>query len=298
VTLLRTRAALGLAAALLLAPAITAGFDLGGAALKAWEKRDAIIKTSKALRKGFADLTAEEEYYIGRAVAARLLADYKPVEDKARTAYLNTVGQMLAAYSERPETFAGYHFLLVRSDEINAFAAPGGFVLVTTGLYGLARNEEELAAVLAHEIAHVSLRHGLRAIKSANLTEAFTIIGTEAAKEYTRGQIAKLTSIFESSIDDVVKNMVSSGYSRDQEYAADKEAARILYRAGYNPAGLPGLLEAMRDTPRAATKTGFYATHPVPAERLARVEETIQDQKLDGATAAPRTSRFGKYAIK
>ncbi len=75
------------------------------------------------------------------------------------------LGQSLVIFSDRPETFGGYHFLLLDSNEINAFAAPGGLILVTRGMLQCCANEDELAAVLAHEIAHVEKKHGLTAIK-------------------------------------------------------------------------------------------------------------------------------------
>jgi len=264
---------------------------------KAWSKKDTITKGATALRKGFTELTDQEEYFIGRAVAARILADYKPVKDEGKNRYINSVGQTLARYSSRPETFAGYHFMLVQSSEVNAFAAPGGFVLISTGLYGKITTEEQLAAVLAHEIAHVTLKHGLGAIKSANLTQAFTIIGTEAAMKYAPAQLATLTSAFEGSIDDVVNKMVVSGYSRGQEYDADSEALKIAYRAGYDPAGLVQFLQSLAGFARHGGGVGFYKTHPPADERAEKAARIIKKEKLTGAEEKARTQRFAKYAL-
>ncbi|MBI5814041.1 MAG: M48 family metalloprotease [Nitrospinae bacterium] len=275
-----------------------ASFDIGDVLMKGLEKKDAIIKTTQALRKGFTDLTEEEEYYIGRSVAAKILNDYKPADDAARTEYVNTLGQTLARFSSRPETYAGYHFLLIKSDEVNAFAAPGGFIFITTGLYSKLRNEEQLACVLAHEISHVTLKHGLGAIKSSRLTEAFTIIGTEAVKEYSSSQIAQLTTAFEGTIDDIVNKMVVNGYSRSQEFEADEEAVKVAYRAGYNPAGLTEFLATLSEESKGEKDLGFYKTHPPASDRKSNAEKVIKGKKLEGEDDPARTKRFSKYQAR
>jgi predicted Zn-dependent protease len=294
----RLAASLAAAAGLLaLGPVPARAIDLFKALGTVVEHKDAIVKTGAALRKGFTDLTPQEEYYLGRAVAARILSQYPAHEDDARTRYLNTLGQVLARASSRPETFGGWHFLLLDSDEVNAFAAPGGFVFVTRGLYSTCATEEQLAAVLAHEVSHVTLRHGTGAIKNERLTEAFTIIGTTAVKEYSGGQLAQLTTAFEGSINDIANKMIVSGYSQGQEYLADAEAARVAWRAGYNPAGLIEFLEALREKGKKAGKKGFFSTHPPPGERLTRAKTAIKGDKLSGETDADRTQRFSKYAL-
>jgi beta-barrel assembly-enhancing protease len=291
-------AAGAVAATLLLAPRpAKAGLDLFKALGTVVEHQDAIIKTGEALRKGFSDLTPREEYYLGRAVSAHILGQYRVLADDDRTRYLNTLGQVIARASSRPETFGGWHFLLLDTDEVNAFAAPGGFVFVTRGLYATCSTEEQLAAVLAHEVSHVTLRHGLGAIKNERLTEAFTILGTTAVKEYSKGQLQQLTTAFEGSINDIANQMIVSGYSQGQEYSADAEAARNTWRAGYDPAGLTEFLKALREKGRQGASKGFFSTHPPPGERLARAGASIEADKLAGQTDPVRTRRFSKYAL-
>ena len=292
--------AAGAAAAALLSVPLSAAakLDLFKALGTAIEHQEAIVKTGEALRKGFSDLTPQEEYYLGRAVAARILGEYRALGgDDDRTRYLNTLGQVLARASSRPETFGGWHFLLLDTDEVNAFAAPGGLVFVTRGLYATCSTEEQLAAVLAHEVSHVTLRHGLGAIKNERLTEAFTIIGTTAVKEYSSGQLQQLTTAFEGSINDIANRMIVSGYSQGQEYAADAEAARVAWRAGYDPAGLTEFLAALREKGKQGATKGFFSTHPPPGERLTRAESSIKAEKLAGQADAVRTQRFSRYAL-
>jgi predicted Zn-dependent protease len=131
--------------------------------------RQSIVKTSEALRSTFADITDEEEYYIGRSVAALILSYYPAYENEALTSYINTVGQAVVFSSARPEIYAGYHFLILDTDEVNAMAAPGGFIFISKGLLRRCANEEMLAAILAHEVGHVCAKHGLQSIKKSRL---------------------------------------------------------------------------------------------------------------------------------
>jgi len=281
-----------------LAAAAATALVLAGCATavqKVIEHGEGIINTARALRKGFENLTPSEEHYLGRAVSAHMLGIYPLREDEKRTRYLNRVGGLLARASSRPETFGGYHFALVESPEVNAFAAPGGFIVVTTGLFGLCRSEEQLAAVLAHEVAHTTLQHGLKAIKSSHLTEAFTILGGEVAKEYTPAEISKLTEVFAGSIDDIVNRLVESGYSRDQEYEADAEALRIARRAGYDPRGMTEFLAALSARTADGGDKGFFRTHPPAKDRLGKVEEALGAGR--GTADAARTKRFAQFAL-
>jgi predicted Zn-dependent protease len=228
----------------------------------------AITRSAAAVEKTWQDLTPEQEYYIGRAVAAQVLQSYLPLDQAQANNYLNLLGQSLAVFSDRPETFGGYHFLLLDSDEINAFAAPGGLILVTRGMVRCCRNEDELAAVLAHEICHVTKKHGLAAIKQGRLTSAFTIIAAESAKQAGSEQLANLTREFEGSVSDVVMTLTTSGYSRKQEGSADAGAVALLRRAGYPEAAMITMLQRMSERLRDAGGLGFAKTHPSAQSRI------------------------------
>jgi predicted Zn-dependent protease len=234
-----------------------------------------LLKTSvTAVSRSFKEITPEQEYYIGRAVGATIMSQYRPYHEPKLTAYLNLVGQTLAQSSDLPETYNGYHFMVLDTDEINAFAAPGGLIFVSRGLLRCCRNEEALAAVLAHEIGHVELRHGLMAIQSARLTEALTTIGLEGAKTYGGEQLASLTRNFEGSIGDIVKTLVVNGYSQVQEFEADQAAVKILGRVGYPPAGLLDMLGEMKNRLKPG-RPDFSKTHPSPEARMAEVEKQV-----------------------
>jgi predicted Zn-dependent protease len=255
---------------------------------------DAIVQTGTVLRKTFSDITEEEEYYIGRSVAALILSHYSVYENKAMTDYVNTVGTAVSYYSERPETYGGYHFLILDTDEVNALSAPGGLIFITKGLLKRCTNEEMLASVLAHEIAHVTAKHGLRSIKNSRLIEAFGIIGEQAVQKYGSEQLQKLTAVFEGALGDVVETLIERGYDRKYEYEADINAVQTALNTGYNPFGLRDFLATMTvDFPESEDK-GWFKTHPRAEDRIARVE-----REIDGISDLPiveksRVDRFLK----
>ena len=235
---------------------------------------DSLKKTTIAVARSFQDITPEQEYYIGRAVGAVILEKYRPFQDESAITYVNVLGQTLANASDRPETFGGYHFLILDSDEINAFAAPGGLIFITRGMLACCRNEGALAAVLAHEIGHVQSKHGLQAIKKSRITTALTTIGVEGTKTFAGEGLATLTQTFGESITDITKTLVNNGYSREFEREADRSAILILERVGYNPNGLVDMLREM-DKRLKPGGLDFAKTHPAPKNRIEDISSVI-----------------------
>lgn len=258
------------------------------------EDAQAIVKTAEVLRSTFADITEEEEYYIGRATAALILAKYKPYRNEALNAYVNAMGTALSYYSDRPETYAGYHFLVLDTDEVNAMAAPGGFIFVTKGLIKRCGDEETLAAILAHEIGHVAERHGLQSIKKSRLIDAFKVLGNEASQRLDSEELTKLTGLFEGVLGDVVETLVERGYDRKFEYEADKLALSCAVRTGYSPGGLAEFLVGMEEQKPSGPAAGWFKTHPSPADRLARVKTGTAALGAAPAKLDVRTVRFAQ----
>ena len=254
------------------------------------EEAESIRRGAGAVSRAFEQLTPEQEYYIGRSVTASILATYPPLEQEQATDYITTMGRALALFSNRPETFGGWHFLIMDTDEVNAFAAPGGFILLSRGMLKCATNEDELAAVIAHEIAHVEKEHGLRAIRQSRWTTAFTILGTESATQLGGRELAQLTTAFEGAISDVTATLMTSGYSRSLEREADDAAIAILQRAGYNPAALISMLQNM-ETQLGNDQRGFASTHPSPRDRIRDIEKRLPTRQPVIAHPA-REARF------
>jgi len=259
--------------------------------------RDAIVKTSKVIRQTFGDITEEEEYYIGRTVAAIILSRYPAYENNTLTSYMNTLGNAVAVYSDRPETYAGYHFLILDTEEVNALSAPGGFIFISKGLLKRCQDEETLACILAHEVGHVSAKHGLQSIKKSRLVDAFRLLGQEAAQRYTPEKLAQLTNIFEGVLGDIVEKLVEKGYDRKYEYEADKLGAMTATRTGYNAQGLLDFLLTMAAEEGKAGLKGWFQTHPSAKDRMSRVTKEMAKLGQLPTKQAVRTNRF-QTAIK
>lgn len=270
---------------------------LGSTGYVTADQAKGIFSAGEKLVKSQEELTPEQEYYLGRAVSAKLLATYTPDSRRAVEAYINKVGGAVAAVSDLPETFGGYHFVIVESPTINAVSAPGGFVYVSTGFLKMLPDEDALAAVLAHEIAHVVKRHGVNAISNANLFAALTEFSQQSASVAASNvsspiDLGPMTSMLSESVTGVVDTLLNKGFDRKQEYAADLYAAELLQRAGYNPGALLGVLELLK-VHTAQSSDGWFATHPEPEDRIEELKDDFSFPE-GGVSAPVRTARFKK----
>ena len=260
------------------------------------QQGESIKKAGSAVGKTFESITPEQEYYIGRTVGAVVLNQYKPLNNAAANHYLNVLGQTLAQFSDKPETFGGYHFLIMETDDVNAFSAPGGLIFISRGMIRCCQNEDALAAVLAHEIGHVELQHGLQAISKSRMTSALTILATESAKSFGGKELAQLTEAFEGSIADITSTMMNNGYSREYERQADRVAVTILQRSGYDPNGLTAMLTQMKKQLKPGGHD-FAKTHPSPDSRIKDIAKWIGPVK-PVVSSTVRQARFQAAAGK
>ena len=261
-----------------------------GAGVISGSQAESIRKSAKAVSRSAEEFTPEQEYYIGRTVGAVVLGKYPAYDQSAANEYVNVIGQTLAQASDLPAIFGGYHFLVLDSNDINAFATPSGLIFVTRGLLRCCKNEDALAAVLAHEIGHIQLRHGMEAIEKARVTEALTTLAMEGAKTLGSREVAALTETFGGTISDITGTLINKGYARSSEYAADQAAVALLRRVGYNPNGLVEMLTLMKKNLKAGG-LDFAKTHPAPDDRI----KEIQKKGLAYAAVpapAPRQKRF------
>jgi len=248
------------------------------------------IKAERAARP----ITEREEYYIGRGVAARILSQYKVYHHPETIWYLNHIGSTLAINSGRPYIYGGFHFAVLDTEEINAFACPGGIIFITRGMLNVVHSEDELAGVVAHEIGHVTQKHGLKAISKARWTQVVTTLGMEAAREYTGAQLDSLIGLFEGTIDDVFQTLVVKGYGRGDEYEADKLAIACLQASGYDPTEFRNLLESLNGC-QEKESGGIFSTHPNMVDRIAK---TKKDLRVTERSLLPpeRIARFKRVA--
>jgi predicted Zn-dependent protease len=258
------------------------------------KKGSDVAKTAfKAIKSLTEEMTPEQEYWVGRSIATNIMAkaDYKS-QDKAAiadgrleglTAYVNSVGNVVAAAAmgthrdgDRPAPVAGWHFVVLDSDQINAFASPGGFVFVTAAAVKLAKSEDELAGILGHEIAHVVRGHALGNIKKSRYAsvsaDALHAAGSAALSPE---QVNQLTELMGGMIDDTIQAMFVKGYSRDTEFEADDLGVKFASAAGYDPQGMTRFLGSLAKS-QDTGKGGFYDTHPKASDRLGKLSGTVK----------------------
>lgn len=213
---------------------------------------------------------------------------------------MNLVGLAVLAAPEAKRTLTGYHFSVLVGDEVQAVSAPGGFVFVTEGAVRRARDEDELAALLAHEVAHVSLGHGIQSIRAATRQRSFELglgAAAEGAGEYAaaRGdaraeQIAALAGVFDDCIAEITDELLVRGYSRESELEADATALSYLRSSGYARAALPAYLRALQ-AGGVAGSGGWGTTHPPPEERI----DALASLDLGAVDAVGRDVRQARF---
>ena len=252
------------------------------------------VNVYQAFDEANREITAIEEYYIGRAVAANILATSTPMMNWDAVEYVNEIGAVITGFSPLPFTYGGWHFMILDDNNINALSCPGGIVLLNKGLCDLAQNEDELAAILAHEAAHIALSHGIQSVEKAKLTSAWTTLGHEGAQHLGSSDVQELSESYGDIVDDVTMNLVTRGYSRDSEQQADSLAVHILALSGYDPAALATVLGRM-DEHTETSGPGFWQTHPAPSDRVQWVMDEIESSSLYSPAPeeiAVRTARF------
>lgn len=210
-----------------------------------------------------AGVSEQEELTMGREIAGRMLGAAPLVNDAALQAYVNRVGRWIALQSERPEL--PWRFGVIDSASVNAFAAPGGYVLLTRGLYEILDSEAQLAGVLAHEIGHVVKRHHVTVMqKSAALSAGAQIAQRDNRSAVINNMIGTGAEVF------------ARGLDKSAEYEADAVGVVLAARAGYNPFGLVDVLHKLsaRGTGDASMAL-LFKTHPLPGDRLAQLGELM-----------------------
>jgi predicted Zn-dependent protease len=237
---------------------------------------DALSQMGNSLAEAGADdeVYPLDAYFLGRAVAANIVDRYRPYSQKPEaTRYLNEICAAIVVNSPMPDIYNGYHVLILDSPELNAFATTGGHIFITRGLIETLQTEDALAAIIAHEIAHVQLNHSVDLIKQMRLTRELTGIADRSAATAARAaSLSERKILFDNSVREMVTTLVINGYSRDQEFQADIYAVRLLALAGYSPASLVDALTLLQ---RAPGTGGFNSTHPTPAQRITNVRQEM-----------------------
>jgi predicted Zn-dependent protease len=230
-----------------------------------------------------------QEAALGREWAAVLTGAAKLWSNERAQKYVNNVGRWLSVNTERPEL--AWKFGILDSDDINAFATPGGYVFITRGLFLRLSNEAELAGVLAHEVAHVVQQHHLKAMQSAAgsdfLGETLNDVAQERAKRPDLA--AKLVG--------GIKDVMLRGLDRGDELEADRMGIVIAARAGYDPYGLPAALQMIGSLNPQQPELGLlFATHPDPTSRLDALERAMSGAAGSAERTTLASERFAQEA--
>jgi predicted Zn-dependent protease len=238
------------------------------------------------------EITPEHEYYLGRAVGAGILSRYGGIwqGDAGLTNYLNEICAAIAINSPRPELYSGYHVALLDSMELNAFSTSGGHIFITRGMAACADSEDALAAVIAHEIGHIQLRHSIKVIKATRRARAAVEILASAAKTLANDTLKELAEVMDESAGEIITTLIDTGYSQEQEYDADTAAMILMAAAGYDPSSLLSMLRQVEQNQGGGT-AGLAKTHPSPAQRIVQAQETAHRFKLPD-TRSYRAARY------
>lgn len=222
----------------------------------------------------FVLMTENRELEIGAEEHAKLMETAPVYRDEALQEYVESIGQRLASLSDRPEL--DYTFTIIDSPDINAFALPGGYVYINRGLITFLTSEAQLAAVLGHEIAHITARHAVRqqtAARGANiLGTAVSVASIFATGTNVLGDTANLFG-----------GALISGYGREMELEADGLGAEYMHRAGYDPAAIMEVIGVLKNhedfmkltSNRGPAYHGLFATHPRNDARLQQAVGTV-----------------------
>ena len=231
-------------------------------------------------KQDFVVLSEEQEIQMGREYNAQILRQYQIYEDEKIQNYVQSIGESLAKKSHRPNLI--YRFTVLDSPEINAFALPGGYIYINRGLMAYMSSEEELAAVLGHEIGHVTARHSVRQYSQAQLMGVLSA-AIEINSGRTAGDLANLAS-----------GALLSGYGREMELEADDLGAQYIYQDGYSPQGMYDVLAVLKDQEIYSKKVakqrgieprnyhGVFASHPSNDKRLQEILDNVSQNFVKG----------------
>ena len=231
-------------------------------------------RVSQAQKIADLNVSEQEERQLGERVSATVRSEFGVMQDAELTKYVTLVGTVLTKASTRPDL--KWEFVVLDTEGVNAFAAPGGLVHITKGALGLIKNEAELAGVLGHEIAHITKKHTVNAIKK-----------NKAVKLTTEEAGSRSSFYYTMLADAVYDNIVEQGFDRGDEDDADQEGARLANKAGYNPVGLTNFLQKLIDRNKAlkgsSKPNGLFSTHPDTKDRIEKVTKQIKTEKLSAS---------------
>jgi predicted Zn-dependent protease len=241
-----------------------------------------VLSIAKKTQQATKTIDEPEEIEIGNGIAANLLGASSLLDDSRAQQYVNQVGRWLSLQTERPDL--PWKFGILESTDINAFSIPGGTIFITHGLLQKLNNESELAGVLAHEIVHVLRKHHLAALQKGARMDIASDLAGEALKN--KGDPAVLDKAIKAGTE-----VYARGLDKNDEFEADRMGIVIATRAGYDPYGLPAVLQMLEaSNAQDSSLALMFKTHPAPRERLSLLDKIMSDG-FDAYTAPSQTDK-------
>jgi predicted Zn-dependent protease len=230
------------------------------------------------------NVTEKEERQLGEQVSLQLREHFGVYQNAEVTKYVALVGSGLAQTSKLPTL--DWQFIVLDTDGVNAYAAPGGIVHVTRGLLGLLKSEAELAGVLGHEITHITNHHTVDAIKQAkgiSIGADVASSGAGARDQFIAAMTAK-----------AFNNIFEGQFSQGDESHADEIGVQLANKLGYAPSGMADVLKKIEERNASRQdRNGFFSSHPAIKERIGNIEKQIKAEKLTASATVP--ARYAKY---
>ncbi len=190
--------------------------------------------------------------------------------------------------SENPYLYKGYFVAILDTDEVNAISSPGGHIFITRGLINQAKSEDELAAVISHEVAHIQLGHAIQSIRATRILDATSKIWAEI--DYNKGTYSKEElEDFNKTREEIFSTLVESGFSKAQEFNADENALVLMKDAGYDPKCMIDLLDTLKSN---TSGSGWSKTHPKPSNRIEKSQKKLNKIDFNGSSKEVRQKRF------
>lgn len=225
-----------------------------------------VAEAQTKIKTGFNLFSAEQDVQIGAESAAQAERQLPILRDREVEDYVNRIGQKLASQAGGPGF--RYQFRVVNASDINAFALPGGYIYINRGILDQSRNEGEVAGVIAHEIAHVALRHGTHQASKAYAAQA----GLSILGGLLSGKVGGNAANIINSVGGLGLNVLFLKFTRELETQADVRGAQILAAAGYTPADMVGFFRTLEQVDKSR-KTSWLSDHPAPPDRIARIQK-------------------------
>lgn len=212
-----------------------------------------------------------DELFIGRNMASQLVGTYGIFDEPTVHHYVQVLGLAIAKQHGRPDI--QFHFSILDSEEINAYATPGGYIFITKGLLQMVKDESELASILAHEITHVNERHMYKDIKPKREVS----MGENMTRILSKGG-SDITSSLSKAVDQGLKMLLEKGLEHKYEFEADQYGVLLSSQMGYHPSSLVQVLERVQ---KIQTNNHMSKTHPSFLERIKAINKLIEDQNIE-----------------